>query len=170
MWMLSGSTGESGADDMMAAILLRGFGLGFLFLSITLIAFSDLDNRNLASGIGLFDTGRQLGGLIGVASLQSMIDHGAATNATVLGASITAGIPAVSERLTTMSAMLAVRGMDAVAAGRAAMGLLSQTLTGQSMVIAFDTAFASIALIFIAAAPVLVTIKVVLNKRAVRDD
>ena len=57
MWMLSGSTGESGADDMMAAILLRGFGLGFLFLSITLIAFSNLNERNLAFGIGLFDTG-----------------------------------------------------------------------------------------------------------------
>ncbi|MEJ6850768.1 MFS transporter, partial [Sinorhizobium fredii] len=39
MWMLSGSTSDSGADDMMAAILLRGFGLGLLFLSITLIAF-----------------------------------------------------------------------------------------------------------------------------------
>src|SRR3546814_2870239 len=39
MWMLSGSNGESGAADMMPAILLRGFGLGFLFLSITLIAF-----------------------------------------------------------------------------------------------------------------------------------
>lgn len=42
MWMLSGSTSDSGADDMMAAILLRGFGLGFLFLSITLIAFGQL--------------------------------------------------------------------------------------------------------------------------------
>src|SRR3546814_15342506 len=41
MWMLSGSNGESGAADMMPAILLRGFGLGFLFLSITLIARSE---------------------------------------------------------------------------------------------------------------------------------
>src|SRR5207244_3608132 len=58
MWMLSGSTGESGAADMMAAILLRGLGLGFLFLSITLIAFGNLNERNRASGIGLFDTSR----------------------------------------------------------------------------------------------------------------
>ncbi len=67
--MLSGSTSESGTDDMMAAILLRGLGLGFLFLSITLIAFSDLNSRNLACEIGLFNTGRQLGGLMGVAGL-----------------------------------------------------------------------------------------------------
>jgi MFS transporter, DHA2 family, multidrug resistance protein len=84
MWMLSGSSSESGAGDMMAAILLRGLGLGFLFLSITLIAFSNLTNRNRASGIGLFDTGRQLGGLIGVAGLQTLIEHNVAINAAVL--------------------------------------------------------------------------------------
>ncbi|MET0654124.1 MAG: DHA2 family efflux MFS transporter permease subunit, partial [Pseudoxanthomonas sp.] len=100
MWMLAGSTSESGADDMMAAILLRGFGLGFLFLSITLIAFSDLPPRNLASGIGLFNMGRQLGGLIGVAGLQTLIEHGVARNVAVLGASVTAGTPAVGERLS----------------------------------------------------------------------
>ena len=35
MWMLSGSTADSGSADMMPAILFRGFGLGLLFLSIT---------------------------------------------------------------------------------------------------------------------------------------
>ena len=160
MWMLSGSTSESGADDMMAAIMLRGFGLGFLFLSITLIAFSELNKRNRAAGIGLFNAGRQFGGLIGVAGLQTMIDHNIAANVTVLAASITAGSPTVSERLTTMSAMLAARGMDTLAASRAAIGLLGRTVAGQSTVIAFDTAFAAIALLFVVAAPVMVSIKI----------
>ena len=166
MWMLSGSTSESGADDMMAAIVLRGFGLGFLFLSITLIAFSELNARNRAAGIGLFNAGRQLGGLMGVAGLQTLIDYNVTANATVLGASVTAGVPAVSERLTTMSTMLAARGMDGVAAGRTAVGLLGRTITGQSTVIAFDTAFAAIALLFVVAAPVLVTIKIGLSRYA----
>src|SRR3546814_13940427 len=56
LWMLSGSTSESGADDMMAAVLLRGLGLGFLFLSITLIAFSPRNGRHLATGIGQSNT------------------------------------------------------------------------------------------------------------------
>ncbi|MGX9119060.1 DHA2 family efflux MFS transporter permease subunit [Mesorhizobium sp. BHbsci] len=166
MWMLSGSTSESGADDMMAAILLRGLGLGFLFLSITLIAFSNLNSRNLASGIGLFNTGRQLGGLMGVAGLQTLIDHNVAANVAVLGAYVTAGIPAVSERLTTTTAMLAARGMDAAAASRAATSLLGRVVAGQSTVIAFDTAFNAIALLFVIAAPVLVAIKIGLSRYA----
>jgi MFS transporter, DHA2 family, multidrug resistance protein len=164
MWMLSGSTSESGADDMMVAILLRGLGLGFLFLSITLIAFSNLNSRNLASGIGLFNTGRQLGGLMGVAGLQTLIDHNVAANVAVLGANITAGIPAVSERLTTTTAILVARGMDAVAASRAATSLLGRIVTGQSTVIAFDTAFIAVALLFVFAAPVLVAIKIGLSR------
>ncbi|MCO8311735.1 DHA2 family efflux MFS transporter permease subunit [Pseudomonas mandelii] len=160
MWMLSGSTSESGADDMMAAILLRGLGLGFLFLSITLIAFSHLNSRNLASGIGLFNTGRQLGGLIGVAGLQTLIDHNIVTNAVVLGANVTPGGAAVIERMTTTTAMLMGKGMDAVAAGRAATSLLGRLVTSQSTVIAFDTAFIAVALLFVIAAPILVGIKI----------
>lgn len=77
MWLLSRSSGESGADEMMPAILLRGLGLGFLFLSITLIAFNELPPAQLAFGIPIFNIGRQLGGLIG---LQTVIDHQVAAN------------------------------------------------------------------------------------------
>ncbi len=166
MWMLSGSTSESGTDDMMAAILLRGLGLGFLFLSITLIAFSDLNSRNLACGIGLFNTGRQLGGLMGVAGLQTLIDHNVFANAVVLGANVTPGGTAVIERLTTTTAMLSVKGMDAAAAGRAAVSLLGRVVSGQATVIAFDTAFIAVALLFVVAAPMLVGIKIGLSKYA----
>jgi DHA2 family multidrug resistance protein len=166
MWMLSGSTSESGADDMMAAILLRGLSLGFLFLSITLIAFDKLENRNLASGIGLFNAGRQLGGLVGVAGLQTLIHDSVATNATVLGAHVAAGAPAVGGRLAATTAMLAARGMDAVEASQAAVSLLGKAVVGQSTVIAFDTAFNAVALLFVAAAPVLITIKIALARLA----
>jgi DHA2 family multidrug resistance protein len=166
MWMLSGSTSESGAMDMMAAILLRGLGLGFLFLSITLIAFGNLNDRNRASGIGLFNAGRQLGGLIGVAGLQTLIDHRVTANLAVLGASVTAGVPAVNERLAATTAMLAAKGMDAVAASRAATSLLGRVVTGQSTVIAFDTAFNAVAMLFVVAAPVLVAIKIGFSRYA----
>jgi DHA2 family multidrug resistance protein len=166
MWMLSSSTSESGSGDMMAAILLRGLGLGFLFLSITLIAFSHLNSRNLASGIGLFNTGRQLGGLMGVAGLQTLIDHQVVSNGVVLGANVTPGGHALIERLMTTSAMLAGKGMDQVAAGRAATSLLGKAVSGQATVIAFDTAFFAVALLFVFAAPILVGIKIGLSRYA----
>lgn len=163
MWMLSGSTRESGAHDMMSAILVRGLGLGFLFLSINLIAFSDLNKHNRTAGIGLFNTGRLLGGLIGVAGLETLIEHNIVGNLTVLGAHVTSGVSAVSDRLATTATMLTARGMDAFA-GRAAISLLDRVVIDQSTVIAFDTAFNAVALLFVFAAPVLVTVKIVLHR------
>lgn len=164
MWMLSGSTSQSGSADMMPAILLRGLGLGFLFLSIQLIAFCALPSQTLASGIGLFNVGRQLGGLIGVAALQTLIDHQVVGNQAVLGASVTAGSPAVTERITTMTSMLAGRGMDAVASNQTALMLLGRAVAGQSTIIAFNMAFNAIALLFVVAAPLLIAIKIIVAR------
>ncbi|CRI57120.1 MFS transporter [Pseudomonas sp. CCOS 191] len=166
MWMLSGSTSESGAPDMMAGVLLRGLGLGFLFLSITLIAFGKLTPENLACGIGLFNVGRQLGGLMGVAGLQTLIDQQLAHNAAVLGAHVTAGATTVIERLGSTVAMLQGRGLDTLAAGRASLALLGRAVSGQSAVIAFDVAFTAVVLLFAVAAPLLVCIKVLLARHA----
>ena len=62
--------------------------------------------------------------------------------------------------------MLAARGMDVAAAGRAATGLLDRVVIGQSTVIAFDTAFNAVALLFVFAAPMLVAFKVGLHRYA----
>jgi DHA2 family multidrug resistance protein len=170
MWLLSHASGESGAGDMMPALLLRGLGLGCLFLSITLIAFNSLPDRALATGIGLFNAGRQLGGLIGVAGLQSLIDHNVASNVVALGANIAGSIPSVGDRLTTTTALLISKGMDAAAAGKAAASFLGRAVVGQSTVIAFDTAFNAIALLFVAAAPVVIAVKVALARLAERRE
>ncbi|MDT4858259.1 hypothetical protein FQZ97_927170 [compost metagenome] len=83
-----------------------------------------------------------------------------------LGANVTAGRPAVIERLTSTTDMLTARGMDAAAASRVATSLLDRVVTGQSTVIAFDTAFIAVALLFAVAAPLLVGIKIGFSRYA----
>jgi len=170
MWMLSGSSGESGAGDMMPAVLLRGLGLGFLFLSITLIAFNALPRAILASGIALFNIGRQLGGLIGVAGLQTAIDQQVAASQTVLGSALNPGAPAVAERLASTVSLLAGRGMDPGSTARAAAAMLGRAVRSEATVIAFDTAFMLVALLFVAAAPLIVGLKIALKRRRQRLD
>jgi len=102
--------------------------------------------------------------LIGVATLQTLIDHQAVGNQAVLGTSISAGTPAVAERLAATTAMLIGRGMDAAAASQAASLLLGRAVGGQSTVIAFNTAFNAVALLFVIAAPVLIAIKIALSR------
>ena len=164
MWMLSGSTGESGMPDMMPAIVLRGLGLGLLFLSITLITLVELRQPIVAYGVGLFNVGRQTGGLLGVAFLETLIDHQAALNRSVLATHIVPGRVGVSDYLAMLTKSLAGRGMEAGEAAQAAVQMLNQAVGKQATVIAFDTAFMTIALFFLAVAPALVAAKVVLSR------
>lgn len=168
MWMLSGSNLQSGANDMHPAILLRGLGLGFLFLAITLIAFGRLSGGTLASGIALFNIGRLLGGLMGVAGLQTAIERHSATGQVVLNAAVSAGSPLVAERLGSTASMLAGRGLDAPAAAKAATAMLGRSIGQQATVIAFDTGFLLLALLFVVAAPLIVLVKLVLARAARR--
>jgi len=163
MWLLSGAAGDSGMDDMMNAVLLRGMSLGFLFLSLTLIAFSEVGTRSLPAAIGIFNTGRQFGGLIGIACLQSLLTRNTAGSLTVLGSHMMAGDPAVSERLGTSAAVLEAQGMTAVGADQASRILLDRVVASQSTVIAFDTAFLTIALLFVVAVPILAVAKMLLT-------
>jgi DHA2 family multidrug resistance protein len=164
MWMLSGSTVQSGSNDMTPALMVRGLGLGFLFLSITLVAFGRLSRSMLASGIGYFNVGRQLGGLIGVAYLQTLLDHQVIGNQAVLAANVAAGMPAVTERLAATTSILIGSGMETLAAGKAALVILARSVTAQSTVIAFDTAFNSLALLFVIAVPIVIAIKIMLSR------
>ncbi len=62
--------------------------------------------------------------------------------------------------------MLAAKGLDAAEASRAAASLLGRIVAGQSTVIAFNTAFNAVALLFVVAAPVMVAVKIGLARYA----
>ncbi|MBX9455461.1 MAG: MFS transporter [Rhizobium sp.] len=153
MWLLSTSTLETGADQMEPALMLRGLGLGLLFLSLTLIALGGLPRELLAHGVALFNFCRLFGGQIGTASLQTFIDHSTMQNIAVLAANIPTGDPLVLSRLMQISATLIERGIDPAATSRAASTLLGRQVSAQAGTIAFNDAFLAIALLFIAAAP-----------------
>lgn len=164
MWMLSGATGESGFADLAPALLVRGAALGFLFLSITLITLVDLKGAAIAYGVGLFNVGRQTGGLFGVAFLQTQLEHGAAANRTVLCAYISPGRVEVTERIAMLTASLSARGLEAGDAAKAAMQMLARDLARQASVNAFETAFLTVALFFVVAAPVMITVKLLIGR------
>ncbi|CAE6939516.1 Multidrug export protein EmrB [Paraburkholderia domus] len=64
MWLLSGSNLESGYPDLVPTLALRGFGMGLLFIAITIICLGDLEHAEIPHGVGLFNLGRQMGGLL----------------------------------------------------------------------------------------------------------
>ncbi|MDR3089787.1 MAG: MFS transporter [Desulfobulbaceae bacterium] len=165
MWMLSGSTSESGSADLLIPLMIRGTGLGFLFLSLTIYALGGLQGSQIAQGVALFTTFRQFGGLFGVGVLQRYLDHQNAQNGAVLSSHLEAGGVLLTERLHSVQAALQSRGMEAGDAAKAAMAFLQKSLTMQSNTISYNEAFFVIVIVFLIAAPLLVLLKIWLSKR-----
>lgn len=164
MWMLSGSTSESGLPDMMPALLLRGLGLGLLFVSLTLVTLYHLQRAVLPHGIALFNFGRQMGGQIGIAGLSTYLDHQNALNRTVLSQYLVPGNPVLAERQETITNLLVARGHQADDAGAAAVAVIQKALAQQVATLSFNECFFAIALLFVVAAPLLVTTKLILGR------
>ena len=60
------------AADLLPALLLTSLGMGAVFLPLTLIATTGLDDEDQGLASGLFNTSQQIGGALGLAILTSL--------------------------------------------------------------------------------------------------
>src|ERR671933_1695959 len=72
-WQLSRITGESGAHDFFWPLVLRGVGLGLMFVPLTTITLAELSTAELPQGTGLYNFFRQLGGSFGIAGISTLV-------------------------------------------------------------------------------------------------
>lgn len=162
MWMLSRSNAQSGVPDLMPALLLRGTALGFLFLSLTIIALGKMRGRLVATGVAIFNTLRQVGGLVGVAGLMTQIEHRATQAANVLSAHLTSANPRISLLLSSTSQHMVSRGLDPGSSAHTAAATFAELVKAQAMTIGFDAAFFALLLFIGCAIPFAIVLKIVL--------
>ncbi len=77
--------------DVLPSILLSSLGMGAVFMPLTLIATTGLEDEDQGLASGLFNTSQQIGGALGLAILSTLATSkmsaagGSATNALVVG-------------------------------------------------------------------------------------
>ena len=59
--------------DIIVPLIIRGFGLGFMFVPLSTIAINNIAPEKMAQATGLFNTIRQVGGSFGVAILGTLL-------------------------------------------------------------------------------------------------
>ena len=98
-WQLSLITGESGAHDFFWPLILRGIGLGMMFVPLTTITLAQLSPRELPQGVGLYSFFRQLGGSFGIAGIATLVARYTAQFRAVLGEHLSSNDPLALSRL-----------------------------------------------------------------------
>lgn len=158
MWRLSLITGLSGAHDFFWPLILRGLGLGFMFVPLTTLTLADLERSELGQGTGLYNFFRQLGGSFGIAGIATLLARYSASLKSTLSERIVAGDPAVMARLEGMAHGLAQRSGDAVMAHQQALAILDRQIAAQASVIAYSQIYVLAACVMIALVPLLLLV------------
>ena len=161
MWMLSCSTIESGTHDLWGGLLLRGIGLGFLFLPITLITLNDLQEGQVATGVGLFNFGRQTGGILGISFLSTFLDQQIASNRRILIENINPANGSFQERREAIAQALADRGFDPAVASEGAAAIIQNIVQAQVATLSFNDSYFSLLMLFVYAVPLILLFKII---------
>ncbi|MBV9850563.1 MAG: DHA2 family efflux MFS transporter permease subunit [Armatimonadetes bacterium] len=141
MWMLGHLTTQSGQSDTQAALMVRGFGLGLVFIPIQTVAFAGLRGAQIAQGSALYNLMRQLGGSFGIAILNTYIVNMTQFHRVNLVSSLYAGNVTLDQRIAGIAGALIGNGYSPEAARAAALGLINRTMQAQASVMSYNNAF-----------------------------
>ena len=159
MSYLSFMPSTAGSDNVLVPLLLRGLGLGMLFVPINLAAFSSLKGAQIAQGSGLLNLARQLGGSFGIAVIGSMVTHQLHIARATLVEDVTATNPAVAQRLAASNQYLMSRGLSPERAASASYALIDNAVMVQAATKAYNNGFMVILVASVVASPTILLLR-----------
>ena len=145
------------------AIILSGFGTGFVFVPLSTTAFVGLANEEVGNASGLYNLFRNVGGSVGIAIVNTIIARHAQLHQNELVRSVTSTNIATQNRLHELQLYLQSQGYSAVDALQRAYALIGLQVQGQALLWSYVDDFRYMALVCFACIPV-----VFLLKKAVR--
>ena len=155
MYMMSIITIDASVGGLFWPLILRGVGLGLIFVPLTSATMAELKRSELAQGTGMFNLTRQLGGSLGIAIMATLLQRFTATSKALLTEHVVAGDPNVVARLAMMTRGLVARGMDPAAAKNAALAVLDRQVSAQASVLAFSKIYLLSGILLVSALPML---------------
>ena len=151
------------AGPVIFSGIIQGFGLGFVFIPLSTIAFVTLDPRLRTEATGMFNLVRNLGSSIGVSIMASQLT----ANTQINHASL-------AEHITPFNPNLAVLGLPASAlttpAAAPMMAMVDGLITKQSVMIAYLDDFKLMFLITLCAVPLLFLLRYKPQPAAARQE
>jgi len=155
MLKLSHLTSASGQQDLFWPLILRGMGLGLIFVPLTNATMADLKMKDLAQGTGMFNLMRQLGGSLGIAVMATLLARFMSIEKSVLVEHVGASDPETLSRLSMIARGLIARGINPMIAQQQALAILDRQVTVQSSMLAFSTIYLYSGLVLIFGLPLL---------------
>jgi DHA2 family multidrug resistance protein len=157
-YMLSGINLQVSMVSVMLPTVLNGVAISFIFVPLTTATMSQLKQREIGSGTGLYNLMLNIGGSIGIALVTTLVARGAQRHQALMVGHLTPTDPAFVQQLGAAQHALAQQ-TDPVTATHQAYGLIYGTLNAQAHLWAFVDTFRLFGLMVLCCLPLILLFK-----------
>ena len=158
-WMGARISPTAGEDDFFWPLIVRGIGLGLIFLPITTMSLAGLQGKDAGQAAGLTGMIRQLGGSFGVAIVGTYLERSIQNNRVALLPNISLYNTETVQRLQAFTQSFMAKGFPAEQARQQAYTALEGTLMKQVSLITYSQIFNALGIFFIVCVPLILLVK-----------
>lgn len=159
LWMYLIMTPDTGAEHFFWPLVVRGIGLGLLFVPITTLSLSTLKGKDIGDGAAFTGMTRQLGGSFGIAIITTFIARWTQQHRVDLLPNITAVDFNVQQRLHGLQQLFISKGYAINEALNKAYKMLDYTVNRQATVLSYMDVFIFLGVLFLLCVPFVLLIK-----------
>jgi DHA2 family multidrug resistance protein len=158
-WMAAKISPTAGESDFFWPLIVRGVGLGLIFLPITTMSLAGLQGKDAGQAAGLTGMIRQLGGSFGVAIVGTYLERTIQANRVALLPNISLYNPETTQRIQAFTQGFMAKGYSMAQAQQQAYAALEGVLMKQVSLITYSQVFTSLGLFFLACLPLILLVK-----------
>lgn len=159
IFIMAASNINSSKSDFFWPLILRGVGLGLVFIPLTTITLSHLEVKYMPAGTALTNMIRQIGGSVSIAIITTFIDFRTKIHYNNLIGYITNNNNLAIERLKLYYNFFISRGSTVAEATNRSYAAMKGTITKQALLLTYNDAFYIIGIFFIICIPFLLAFK-----------
>jgi MFS transporter, DHA2 family, multidrug resistance protein len=159
LWAYTIITPFSGESDFFVLLMVRGVGLGLLFVPVTTLALSTLKGKEIGQGAAFTGMVRQLGGSFGIALISTFISRGNVQHRGDMISHISPYDPDVQQRLAGMKATFMTQGFGMEEATMKANKLMDVMVSKQAALLTYMDVFLYIGIFFLLCIPFVLILK-----------
>lgn len=163
-WMHNIITPDTGEEHMFWPLILRGIGLGLLFVPITTLSLSTLKGKQIGEGAAFTGMMRQLGGSFGIAIITTFITRFTQEHRVNLNSHLNVTSLEVQQRIQQLQQGFMSKGFTSNEALGKAYQVMDLTVLQQSTVMSYMDIFMYLGVMFLCCIPIIFFIKRGKNK------
>lgn len=152
-------TPDTGKSDFFWMLIVRGAGLGLLFIPITSLALSTLKGQEIGQGAAFTGMMRQLGGSFGIAAITTFIANQTTVHRAALSNHLDTNNFDVQQRILALKASFVQKGFTPDAALNAAYKMLDSAVMKQATVLSYMDVFLYLGILFLVCIPFVLFVK-----------